>query len=374
LIDYQRIVDDIRSFLQASDQTFSESLRSLAVAYNEACQETNTRLRRCEEFLQKGLRSEALHYAQAEPVLLDVVAALDFPERTEWEQAALGYGFPPPPQLRIETAEALNRAYSEERPLEHLLREHRLQALGGASLGERLGTLRKIAELDGKNPVWSEDMGILEKARLQQIRAGLDDALKRNDNGTLFALWDELQRTPWQVPGTDQIINGVRDDVERRIHWRRRAAIEDAARELAEAFVVMDERRARPLRDRVNRLNEGAPLAKQDPLWRIVAPALNWLADLDRRQAQEFAYQAALESLEHAFQRGAGDEELQDLYYAARKFRRGIPAALEERYRQRITGHREESQRKERIILAVTIVCGLLVVATFILIVMLNKQ
>ena len=105
-----------------------------------------------------------------------------------------------------------------------------------------------------------------------------------------------------------------------------------------------------------------------------VAPALNWLADLDRRQAQEFAYQAALESLEHAFQRGAGDEELQDLYYAARKFRRGIPAALEERYRQRITGHREESQRKERIILAVTIVCGLLVVATFILIVMLNKQ
>src|ERR1700747_2451391 len=112
MTDHHRIVDDIRSFLQASDQTFSDSLRSLAEAYNEACRETNARLRRCEEFLQKGLRSEAIHFAQTEPALLEVVAALDFPERPEWEQVALGYGLPPPPHLRIETAEALNRAYS----------------------------------------------------------------------------------------------------------------------------------------------------------------------------------------------------------------------------------------------------------------------
>jgi hypothetical protein len=374
MTDYQRIVDDIRSFLQASDQTFSDSLRALAAGYNEACQETNARLRRCEEFLQKGLRSEALHFAQGEPVLLDVVAALDFPERAEWEQVALGYGLPPPPHLRIDTAEALNRAYSEERPLEHLLREHRLQALSRVSLGQRLATLRKIAVLDANNPVWSEDITTLEKARVQEIRAGLDEALKQNDNGTIFALWDELERTPWLVSGTTQVINGLRDEVERRIHWRRRAALEDAARDLAEAFVVMDERRARPLRDRLNKLNAGAPLAKQDPLWRMVAPALNWLSDLDQRQTQEFGYHAALENLERAFQREVTDEELQNLYYAARKFKRGIPAALEERYRERITSHREESSRKERVILAITIVCGLLVVATFILIVMLNKQ
>ncbi|HMC64682.1 MAG TPA: hypothetical protein VKI65_07070, partial [Gemmataceae bacterium] len=71
MTDYQRIVDDIRSFLHSSDQTQSEALKEMAVAYAGACQEANQRLRRCDEFLQKGLRSEAVHFADAEPVLLD---------------------------------------------------------------------------------------------------------------------------------------------------------------------------------------------------------------------------------------------------------------------------------------------------------------
>ena len=41
MTDYQRIVDDIRSFLHSSDQTQSESLKELAVAYTEACKEVN---------------------------------------------------------------------------------------------------------------------------------------------------------------------------------------------------------------------------------------------------------------------------------------------------------------------------------------------
>ena len=68
MIDYQRVVDEIRSFLQSPDQTYSASLKELASVFAEACQEVNQRLRRCEEFLQKGLRSEAIHFAQVEPV------------------------------------------------------------------------------------------------------------------------------------------------------------------------------------------------------------------------------------------------------------------------------------------------------------------
>jgi len=75
--DAQRIVDDLRSVVHASDQTYSDQLTQLAKSYVEACGEANKRLRRCDDFLRQGLRSEAIRYAEAEPSLLDQVAILD---------------------------------------------------------------------------------------------------------------------------------------------------------------------------------------------------------------------------------------------------------------------------------------------------------
>jgi ABC-type transporter Mla subunit MlaD len=75
MADTQRIVDDIRTFVHASDQTCNDSLRALAAAYAAACKEANDRLRRCDEFLRQGLRSEAIRFAEAEPNLLDQLVA-----------------------------------------------------------------------------------------------------------------------------------------------------------------------------------------------------------------------------------------------------------------------------------------------------------
>ena len=105
-MDYQPIVDEIRSFVQSVDQTLTDRIKEVAVLYVQACNEVNQRLRRCDEFLQKGLRSEAIHLAQTEPVLLDQLAILDFAERPQWEELALMYGLPAPPQLRLDRLRA----------------------------------------------------------------------------------------------------------------------------------------------------------------------------------------------------------------------------------------------------------------------------
>src|SRR5258708_33471989 len=128
MIDHHQLVDEIRSFLYSSDQTMTDSLKQLGAAYMTACQEVNARLRRCAEYLQQGLRSEAIHLAQTEPALLDELAVLDFPGRSDWDEICLTYGLPAPPQLNIEAAEALNEAYADALPLEGLLRQHRLLA------------------------------------------------------------------------------------------------------------------------------------------------------------------------------------------------------------------------------------------------------
>src|SRR5207253_5374054 len=150
-MDYQPIVDEIRSFVQSVDQTLTDRVKEVASLYVQACNEVNQQLRRCEEFLQKGLRSEAVHLAQTEPILLDQLAILDFAERPQWDELAMMYGLPVSPQLRVETAAALNEAYADEQPLEELLHKHRLLALSRGSLKGRLSILRRIAELDPPN-------------------------------------------------------------------------------------------------------------------------------------------------------------------------------------------------------------------------------
>ncbi len=87
--DLHQIVDQIRAFLQSSDQTRSDSLQGLASAYAEACGEVNQRLGRCQRLLQQGLRSEAIQLADAEPMLLHATAALEFPERAAWVDRVL---------------------------------------------------------------------------------------------------------------------------------------------------------------------------------------------------------------------------------------------------------------------------------------------
>ena len=59
MADTQCIVDDVRAYVQAGDPSFRDSLPPLATAYAAACKEVNDRLRRCDDFLRKGLRSEA---------------------------------------------------------------------------------------------------------------------------------------------------------------------------------------------------------------------------------------------------------------------------------------------------------------------------
>ena len=59
----------------------------------------------------QGLRSEAIQFAESEPRLLDAVTALDFPERTEWDELVGIYSLAASPKLTIEAKTSLADAY-----------------------------------------------------------------------------------------------------------------------------------------------------------------------------------------------------------------------------------------------------------------------
>ena len=188
MLDYQRIVDDVRSTLDSQGVDAIDFLRAAAADYSMACDEANERLSQCGALLRKGLRSEAIQLCEIEPNLLDVVATLDFPERGDWIEAAKHCGIVPPSALMLDVAAELNEAYALEQPLAALLEQHRLLALARGSLSKRIHVLRGLADLDVNNPVWQEDLKIFENERQKQLQAEVEAAERSGDANRLAAL------------------------------------------------------------------------------------------------------------------------------------------------------------------------------------------
>ncbi len=162
MLDYQRILDDVHT--RSTAPAARRSICSLAAGEDRsACEEVNERLRRCVSFLRRGSRSEAIQLAEIEPVLLDVVAMLDFPDRQQWCDLLAEHGITPGPPLALDLAAELNEAYVHERPLAGLLEQHRLLALARSPLRARIQVLRQLADLDMQNPVWREDLSAYER-------------------------------------------------------------------------------------------------------------------------------------------------------------------------------------------------------------------
>ena len=164
MLDYQRIVDDVRSSLYSHNAEGLDFLRAAAADYSVGCDEVNERLRQCGALLRKGLRSEAIQLAEIEPKLLDAVALLDFPERDPWLELANRSGIAPPTSLMLDVAGELNEAYAVEQPLAALLQRHRLLALAHGPLSARIEVLRSLADGDAGNPVWQEDLQRLKRS------------------------------------------------------------------------------------------------------------------------------------------------------------------------------------------------------------------
>ena len=214
MADAQRVVEGIRNFLHSGHQVSLDALRALAQDYVQGCDEVNRRLARCEEYLRRGMRSEAIHFAEAEPHILDLLAVLDFPERPEWDKTVGEHQFPAPPVFRMETAAALNRAYAESAPLEELLKRHRLLALARAPVAERLGVMRQLAQLDPSSPFWDQDIVALEKVRLLQLRGEVEALARRKDvpsQSRLEGLLVEVRGIPGAPPSPGPGHHGRRD-------------------------------------------------------------------------------------------------------------------------------------------------------------------
>jgi hypothetical protein len=350
--DHHQIVEQIRGFLQGSDQTRNERLDGLAAAYADACSEANGRLGRCQRLLKQGLRSEAIQQAEAEPRLLDATAALDFPERHEWDELVDIYSLAAAPKLLSEAWTALSEAYAEAEPLQNLLRSHRRLATQRAPLRTRIGVMRKLASHDSKNPIWTEDLRTFEKARCRQIQIEAAEAVRLHDASHLTKLLSEVQDRNWVEPPPKSLVQGLTKAFAQLRGEQTQAALADLEARLSESLSSQDATRGRIARDEWNTLMATAPLEPADPTWERVGPALRWLDDEDRRAVSTRAFEADLNTLSNALGNPAAIAavDLERLERKVLRHGRGIPEKIQRKYDARFRSAAAARTRRTRII------------------------
>jgi len=361
--DYHQIVDQIRAFVQATDQTRTPVLDELAKAYAEACAEVSQRLVRCQRLLQQGLRSEAIQLAEAQPRLLDAVASLDFPERAAWDELVQMYGLPEAARFQVEVAAFLNEAYAEEDPLQDLLRAHRRLALARGSVKARIGVMRKLATLDPNNPVWTEDLRIFEKTRFRQIQLEAAEAAKRHDVGALGHLLRELEEQKWQEPPPQVLVQGLRK-VDAQFRGQQNLAIlADLEGELNDAFTSSNTIRGRLARDRWFTMVRSLQLSPKDPIHARVEAALLWLEEQDRQEEAERQHEVATQSLLQALDdpKRIRLAALEGMGNAVMGHGLGMSESLQRRYLERLWEEHAASARLKNRIIAGSLSAAILV-------------
>lgn len=351
-MEMQQVVDELRFILQREVVDKSDELTSLVAEYSRLCHEVNVRLRRCDECLKQGLRSEAVHLADAKPNLLDAVAVLDFDGRSELLEIIGMYFIDPPEPLLLEVATALNSAYAEHEPLKKMLDLHRVLALGRAPLTERLAVLRSLAELDNITPLWGDDVREMERARFRELDAQSVGAAKAGNAAELQALVAEVQNSDWFEPVPNALLRDLKNRTNQTIRTNARERIVELNDDLHAAFSELNLTAARRLRDAWKQTRELIPVDNNDPLVDGVAPILAWLEDEDRKEAVSRAFTTLIGDIERALDdEEVTSEQLKRLKVNADRSDRRLPPMLETRFRSRLGTLEFNDNRRKKMIL-----------------------
>lgn len=165
-------------------------LEDLAEQYAKLCGDINGRLSKCSDYLARGMRSEAIHEAQTQPALLELVRTVQFQEIAKWRSLCQEQQLAVPPQLMNDVVERLRKELPKEQELDPLLRQYRRLVHQGRAF-ECIQVLRQIIELDAENPVWKENLASLEDDHYEEFIARIEEALRQNDLAAIQECYDE---------------------------------------------------------------------------------------------------------------------------------------------------------------------------------------
>ena len=205
----QQLILQIQQVLAAANIERNDALEDLAVQFAELCDTANQRLARCADYIDKGMRSEAVNEMHNSPDLLELSEYLLFDDVKKWRNLCIDMELAVFQPLDNEVLDKLRKAAAMEEKLAPMLRDYRRYVYEGNHRNCIL-MLRKIREADPDNPSWTENLRPLEQEELPRLVRNVEEALMDDDHARLKLLYDELTLPQRVVPPPPELMERMR--------------------------------------------------------------------------------------------------------------------------------------------------------------------
>ena len=329
----------------------------------EALVETNQELRRCADWIDRGLMVEAVAHAKASHDLVQRGAELQaLASRPDWIAACQSSGTLPNCPIDAPALSKLNACFARVRGLQEPLRSMRKTFLGRQSPIAQIEAVQRLADADPRSEHWRRLAESLEDEAMATITALAQEAIaSRRLQGVEDAL-RQIDSRRW----TAAMPQGLRERLDSmRIELRQEQAdatfsrIADAVHEAAAA---MDRPAMEALESQWTSLIDDDFRPSPQTL-ALVAPSFDWLETL-RDAEREDARRADLRGdLERALDERRDAESIERLASSVIEAEGEIPPGLAGRVAA--VRERESSRRRRRLLFTVSwTVATVLAVAT----------
>ncbi len=360
----QQLVQQICQAMSSGQLEHNAHVQDLAVQFAELCQKANDRLVRCADYLDKGMRSEAVHEARSLPDLLQLAELLEFDGVKKWRNICADLEFPPATPLDAGRLARLREACSREGELEPLVKEYR-RAVYQGDHDACIGVLRRLRQTDPDNPSWAVNLRPLEEAALENWCAWAEAALDEDDRERQRMTYDELTHPMRVVPAPAELLRRLRVALMSEQAEELQAAARKIQGRLREALAADDGAEIEAV------LEQAAALAGEEAFLKIpsgweedLAAGQGWL----ERQARQRASQAELLAAVEAMQ-----EKLADSHASELDLRQGwerllareqpVSEMLTRQVEERLAAMERARRRRGRLAVAVVVLVVLAVLA-----------
>lgn len=348
--EIHELLESVRVTLASSMNPNREELDRLHGELDAEIRSANKRLRECDALLAEGHRSEAIQLAEQEPNLLEVVSILDFPELAEWNDFVAELGLTVTPDLQIDIATDINGAYSEDEPLERLLRKFRVLSLARAPLRSRIDILRQIAKRDPGTAYWKDDLRSYEEVRIRQIADEARAAITKRDFNAIRTISEELHKKSWYVKPDRRVIEKIDNAM---VEIKRLDAVRQLQRlttELKDATDSGDADAARALEDKWHKL--AGHCDQNSDMFQDVSDeakeSFKWIREADSQAEEDAVHAAEVKRLGKVLRSDRSTlDDIYRAYDAVAEFPQGIPDAVQERYDARVAEIEKQQKMKK---------------------------
>lgn len=344
-----------------------EDLREVVEQYEGELSIVNQKLGDAVDLVRRGLRSEAMAIIGSSPSLIDQANELSIPRLDELMDLMDLYDLPPVSVVDTEAIEVLGDAMVELQSIDGLLKRQRKLVLARAPLVWRLRTLRAIAAADPTSPHWIDDIDAHEKARLKELSADVQQAIKSDDMAKLTLLKKELADT-WQTDPPASLHTAVNRHVRQLLLARKHDDLTAAAAAIQESVYQFDEAGIRQAAVRYGKLRDEiveqfGPSSVPAEAETLARPGLKHVAELNAEQQRVAARQSAIAILENTMDHPRVTiPQIESTYQKAITFDEPLPPELFNRYRATIEDLKTRGKRKFQLAVGAVTVATLLLV------------